>query len=110
MRWTKCHGYTTKKQLTLGGRGIQTDTLQYDTRGYIAINYYHRNGNNRLDIKTALNGLHDVFRKYGKRLILISQYNTVFNTQIYFYYHEQPPEEKIGQWMNEIKSVMNECS
>ena len=98
-----------KKILTVGGRGMQTDSAIYDLRGSVALNYYHRNQDDKLNRRLAHREIRNLFRRYGENLIIIDQYNTVYNTQVYFRYENEPPAALVQQWMAQIKCVMNEC-
>jgi hypothetical protein len=109
-KWRWANGQRGKKKiLTLSGHGNQTDSIIYDVRGGIAINLFHRNQDDKMNKRLARHELRDLFRQYGKNLVIIGQYGNEYNTQVYFRYENTPPEELVGQWVGQIKEILNEC-
>lgn len=109
-KWRWANGQRGKKKiLTLSGRSNQTDSVIYDVRGGIAINLFHRNQDDKMNKRLAWRELHNLFKPYGKNLVIIKQYMNVYNTQVYFRYENTPPEDLVGQWVGQIKEILNEC-
>ena len=109
-KWVWAQGYRgRKKTLTIHRSGNQTDYVQFDTRGCVSINYFHRNKDEFIDKKMAWRGLRDKFKAYGENIIVINQYRNVYNTQVYFRYGNLPSTETAYEWIGDIRSVMNAC-
>lgn len=109
-KWRWANGQRGKKKiLTLSGRSNQTDSVVYDVRGGIAINLFHRNQDDQMNKRLARHELHNLFKPYGKNLVIIKQYMNVYNTQVYFRYENTPPEGLAAEWVGQIKEILNEC-
>ena len=97
--------YTTK---TRGGTKLD-DVAFYNVKGAVSL-IYNYTSRSLIDQKALEKSLHDYFRQYGKRLILISKRGKLsihYGVEVHFCQDDIPSASQIEYWFKVIENKVH---